>query len=90
MAGVEARGFANGIPADEEGMFQICERLARFCRGFGLPDQARKDGFEDVGGLRINAVKKVIEEFEVFVIECRATIKVRLSVNQGETAPCAV
>ena len=58
MAGVEARGFANGIPADEEGMFQICERLARFCRGFGLPDQARKDGFEDVGGLRIDAVER--------------------------------
>ena len=30
------------------------------------------------------------EKVKVRIVDCRATIKVRLSVNQGETAPCAV
>jgi hypothetical protein len=54
---------------------------------------AAQDRVQPIPYVRPGPVLGCLEMIANFLLEpgyCRATIKVRLSVNQGETAPCAV
>ena len=96
IGGFEFCSFAEGVAACEEGMFEVHECRSRFRRGFGLPEEAREDDFENVSGLGVDAIEKVFEEFEVFAVEVsghgcsRFLCRFRGPFNTRDIAPAAL